>query len=266
MAFYKLTAKLSHLSFSFLKKLTNFLDAAFMGFWLGVMSEKSLDYSDELFYNGTKQYTEEKYNQSGLFEWEKVIIEKHFLKLKHILLIAAGGGRETLALSRMGFEVDSYECNPKLVEFGNLLLNRNNINKQIKYLPRNSVPGENKNYDGIIIGWGAYSLIQGNKKRLSFLSALYPFLNTETPLMISFLHVEKKTSKDKMIQNISNFFRFFSRKDKTEPGDRLVPDFIHYFTEEEIKSELTQAKFRIIDYSSIDYGCVIAGIVPRTVS
>ena len=260
MGCYKFIAKLSHSSFRFLKKLTDFLDTLFSGFWLGVMSEKSLDFSDELFYNRTKQYTEEKYNQSGLFEWEKVMIEKHFSKLRNILLIAAGGGRETLALIRMGFEVDSYECNPKLIEFGNLLLNRNNIGNQIKYLPRNSVPGENKKYDGIIVGWGAYSLIQGNKKRFSFLSGLYPFLSKETPLMISFLHVEKKTRKDKMIRNISNIFRFFNHKDKTELGDRLVPDFIHYFDEEEIKNELVQTKFRIIDFSKDEYGCVIAGI------
>jgi hypothetical protein len=260
MALYKFTAKLSHLSFRFLKNLTIFLDAAFSGFWLGVMGRRSLDYSDELFYRNTKQYTDDKYNQSGLFNWERPVIEKHFSNARTILLIAAGGGRETLALSRMGFEVDSYECNRKLIESGNELLKMNNIDNQIKYLPANSVPGKIKKYDGIIVGWGAYSLMQGSKKRRSFLADLYPFLNEETPLMISFLYVEKKTKIDKIIRNISNFFRFFLRREKTELGDRLVPDFIHYFDEEEIKNEIIQSKFRIIDYSTKDYGCLIAVI------
>ena len=83
--------------------------------------------------------------ESGLFEWEKPIIEKHFSNAKSILLIAAGGGREVLALIKMGFEVDSYECNTKLIEYGNELLQRNKIDTKIKYLPRNSVPVKLKN-------------------------------------------------------------------------------------------------------------------------
>jgi hypothetical protein len=260
MEYYKIVARLSHLSFRFLKKFTDFLDAAFSGFWLGVMSEKSLDFSDELFYKGTKSYSDDKYNLSGLFEWEKPMIEKHFSNAKSILLLAAGGGREVLALTKMGFEVDSYECNPYLIEYGNELLQKNKITNRIKYLPRNSVPGEIKKYDGIIIGWGAYSHIPGNKKRLSFLTGLYPFLHNETRLMISFIWMGTRGKKDKIIKNVSNFFRIFSKKDKTESGDRLEPDFIHYFTEEEIKSELIQSKFKVIEYFTKDYGCVIAGI------
>jgi hypothetical protein len=260
MALYKFTAKLSHLSFNFLKKLTAFLDAASSGFWLGVMSQRSLDYSDELFYKRNKNYTEDKYNLSGLFDWEKPLIQKHFSNAKTILLIAAGGGREVLALSKMGFEVDGYECNPTLLEYGNVLLQKNKIDNKIKYLERNSVPAEIKKYDGIIIGWGAYSHIPGHKKRLTFLEGLYPFMSNTTPLMISFLWTSKRNRRDKITKNFSDFFRTFSRKEKTEPGDKLEPDFIHYFSEEEIKNELTQSKFRVIDYYNTEYGCLIATI------
>jgi len=260
MDWYKFIAKLSHFSFRFLKNLTNFLDAAFSGFWLGVMSEKSLDFSDELYYNRTKSYTDEKYNQSGLFEWEKPMIQKHFSNAKSILLIAAGGGREALALNRMGFEVDSYECNPSLIEYGNALLQKNGIKNKIKYLPRNSVPDEIKKYDGIIIGWGAYSHMSGSRKRHSFLTGLYLLLHKDTRLMISFLYARERSRRDKIVKSLSNFFRIFSKKDKTELGDKLEPDFIHYFTEEEIKSELIQSNYKILDYNVKDYGCIIAGI------
>lgn len=259
MAYYKVIAKLSHSSFRFLKNLTSFLDAFFSGFWLGVMGEKSLDYSDELFYNNNPHYTDDKYNEAGLFEWEKSMIDKHFSKAKTILLIAAGGGRETLALAKLGFGVESYECNTKLIEYGNELLKKNNIPARIKYLPRNTVP-EVRNNDAIIIGWGAYSLIRGNKSRLSFLSELNPFLNKETLLMISFLWMGKRGQRDNIINGVSNFFRIFSTKHRTEPGDRLVPDFIHYFTDEEIKNEIAQSGLRIIDYYTKDYGCLIATI------
>ncbi|MCX6262025.1 MAG: hypothetical protein NTY95_14550, partial [Bacteroidia bacterium] len=160
----------------------------------------------------------------------------------------------------MGFEVDSYECNPALIEYGNALFQKNKIDNKIKYLERNSVPAEIKKHDGIIIGWGAYSHIPGHKKRLSFLEGLYPFMRNTTPLMISFLWTSKRNRRDKITKNFSDFFRTFSRKEKTEPGDKLEPDFIHYFNEEEIKNELTQSKFRVIDYYNTEYGCLIATI------
>jgi len=259
MAWYKFIAKLSLSSFEFMKRVFNLSEAVMSGFWLGIMGEKSIDYADELAYSRTEFYREEKYNQSGLYDWEKKAIQKHFTYVKTILLIAAGGGREVLALSKMGFEVDSFECNTALIESGNKLLQKNNLKNRISFLPRNSVPGEVKKYDGIIIGWGAYSLMPGKKRRLSFLTGLYPFLHEKTPLMISFIGTKTKSRKDKIIKNVSNFFRIFSWKDKTELGDRLAPDFIHYFTEEEIKSELIQSGYKVIEHSQSD-GCLIAGI------
>jgi len=272
MAWYKFVAKLSHLSFSYLERINNFnqriinfFHAVQTGFWLGVMGEKSLDYSDELIYNSTKKYREDNYNLSGLFDWEKPMIQKHFLNAKNILVIAAGGGREVVALSRMGFEVDAYECNTTLVDYATSLLQGNGIKSTIKYLPRNTVPDEIKKYDGIIIGWGAYSFITSSKKRLSFLSDLYPFLHKESSLIISFLYSKRRNKSDKVIKNVSNFFRFFSGSDTTEAGDRLVPDYMHYFTEEEIKDELTRCNYKVKDFQIMGDGCVIAGIlIPET--
>lgn len=267
MAWYKFVAKFSHLSFSclesintFNQRLINFFHAVQTGFWLGIMGDKSLDYSDDLIYNSTKFYREDKYNLSGLYEWEKPMIQKYFLKAKTIMVIAAGGGREVVALSRMGYEIDGYECNRNLVEYASGLLTKNTITNTIKYLPRNSIPTEIKKYDGIIIGWGAYSFITGSKTRLSFLSDLYPFLNKEASLLISFLYTKKRTRSDKIIKKVSDFFRFFTNRVKTEAGDRLVPDYMHYFTEEEIKEELTRCNYKVKDFQIMGDGCIIAGI------
>jgi len=260
MAYEKFIAKLSSSSLRFMTNIYNFLYAVLSGFWLGVMSEKSLDIYDELHYNHSKKYTDDNYNLSGLSKWETDRIEKYFSNAKNILLIAAGGGRETLVLSKMGFKVDSYECNATLVEYGNIFLQKHKIDNKIKHLPENSVPDEIKKYDGIIIGWGAYSHIRGTKKRISFLGRLYPFLHPEAPLMISFLTKGETGRQETIIKNVSNFFRFFTNKDKTETGDRLYSYFVHFFNEEEIKNELIKSKFRIINYYNIDYGCVIAVI------
>ncbi len=256
----KFIAKLSRSSLEFLKKTHNILDAVLSGFWLGVLSKKNIDNYTELHYNRSAKYTTDSFNLSGLHQWERNMIQKHFSGAKTILLIGAGGGRETLALSKIGFKVDSYECNPEIIEYGNRFVKNNGLNAGIKYLPVNSVPAEIKKYDGIIIGWSSYSHIQGNRSRILFLSKLFPFLSKESPLMISFLTKEEKGRQEKIIKNVSNFFRSFTRKDKTESGDRLMSYFAHFFNEEEIRNELAQANLKLIEYYNIDYGCVIARI------
>ena len=76
MSFTKLVARLSYSSLIFLKKAYNFFDAVLSGFWLGVMSEKSLDLYDEFHYNRSQKYTDDEYNLSGFSGWEKERIER----------------------------------------------------------------------------------------------------------------------------------------------------------------------------------------------
>jgi hypothetical protein len=257
MTYAKLIARISFSSLQALKKSYNFSDAILSGFWLGLMSEKSLDHYDDFHYTNSQKYYSDDYNLSGLSGWEKERLDRHFSYAKKILLIAAGGGRETYALSKLGFDVESYECNKVLVEYGNSFLIRNGINRKIKFLAKNTIPDDNIKYDGIIIGWGAYSHIRGKKSRLSFLSKLYSVLQKEAPLMISFVAKEERSRQEKIAKNISNFFRWVSGRDKTETGDRLFSYFIHFFTEEEIKQELLQSKYTVIDYYTKDYGCIV---------
>lgn len=257
----RFTTALRFASFRFLDQVHNFLYAVLSGFWLGVMSEGSLDLSDERYYSQTKKYSNDRYNSFGLFRWEEIFIRKYFSKAKNLLLIAAGGGREVLALTELGFEVDCYECNPTLIESGNLLLQKNGVKSKISYLPRNTVPNENKKYDGVIIGWAAYTHIRGHDQRLAFIKKLHQFLkNKESSLMVSFEVRRGPSEQEKVIRFISNIFRYFSRRDRIELGDRLIPIYVHYFSEEEIKKEFIQAGYIVNEYSEVDFGCIIANV------
>jgi len=244
-------------SLNFLRSAYNFTDAVLTGFWLGVMSEKTLDRYNKLHYDRGAKYIDDVYNLSGLHEWEYNRLKKFFSSAKTFLLIGAGGGRETAALRKWGTDIDSYECSEKYVEYGNDFLRRNNIDAIIKLLPVNSVPEIVKKYNGIIIGWGAYSHIQGSKNRINFLNKLSPFCVNETTLMISFLTREGTGRQDKIVRNVSNFFRHLSGRTETETGDRLYSYYAHFFIREEIESELKMAGFRMIDFYDVDYGCAI---------
>ncbi len=257
MKLYKLFVQLSHSSFSFLKRLTSFLDAFHSGFWLGVLGKKALDHSDEIHYSTNTTYVVDEYNEKGLYDWENYIVETHFTDVKTVMLIAAGGGREVLGLSRMGFRVEGYECNPVLVEYGNRLLQKNRIDSRITHLTRNTVPSEVRQYDAVIIGWGAYSHIKGGKSRIQFLKNLYPFMHPGSRLIVSFIWVKERNRRDRMIQRVSGFFGLFCRGERSEQGDKLVPNYMHYFMEDEIRTEFTQAGFRVVDYDEVRHGFII---------
>ncbi|MGM0529713.1 MAG: class I SAM-dependent methyltransferase [Bacteroidota bacterium] len=260
MGYHRFIAKMSGSSLQCMAKVYHFMNAVLTGFWLGVMGDKSLDQADDLHYQRSSKYIDDSYNKSGLFRWEKVAIEKYFSKARSILLLAAGGGRETYALSRMGFEVDSYECNKALVEYGNQFLQRNGLEATIEYLPRDTTPQEDNKYDGVIVGWGAYTHIRGSNNRISFLKKLRPFIAREGVMMISFLYAKERTRQEKIVKRVSDFFRLLCKRTKTELGDGLTSIYVHLFTEEEIRNELTQAGYKVIGFNSVDYGSIVVTV------
>lgn len=253
----KLLLKFTGWSISFLKKSYNFCDALLSGFWLGVLSKESIEEYNDLHYDTGSTYINDIYNLSGLQRWEYDMLKKHFPKAHSFLVIGAGGGRETLALAKWNRNVDSYECSKTLVEYANEFLRRNNAAASVRYLPKNNIPDTAKQYDGIIFGWGAYSHIQGRSSRISFLTGILPFCNEDTHLMISFLVREGQPARDKIIKNISNFFRIPLGRERTEQGDRLLSYFAHFFNKEEIEKEVTSAGYTLVEYSDVEYGCAV---------
>ena len=85
-----------------------------------------------------------------------------------------------------------------------------------------------------------------------------PFLKEKAPLMISFVTRRGDTKHDKIIFFVSNFFRFFRGKYRTELGDRMNYQFFHFFSEEEVISELKACDFKVVDFYNKEYGCAVS--------
>lgn len=182
MKFYKLFVRLSHFCFTFLKKLTSFLDAFHSGFWLGALGKKGIAYSDELHYRKNTIYVKDEYNEKGLYDWEQYIVENHFADVKTIMLIAAGGGREVIGLSRMGFRVDAFECNPALVEYGNKLLKNNKIESSINHLPRTRFLHKQRLTMPSLLAGGLIRILRGGRQELNSLRICKPLCIREAGL------------------------------------------------------------------------------------
>ena len=74
-----------------------FVRACFAGVWLDVLKRESLMRIGDLFYAAHKRYQDDCYNQHGLWVWEAALLERFFPKGR-LLLVGAGGGRETVEL------------------------------------------------------------------------------------------------------------------------------------------------------------------------
>ena len=244
---------------SLLEKVNLGLQTVFNGFWLGVSSYRTLHKIDEVYYNDAGIYCSVEYNKEGLRDWEREMVEKFFGDYHNLLLIGAGGGREVYGLQKMGYTVLAFECNPKLSDFGNQFLTEEGLTACINVLGRDESPKSIDKYDGIIIGWGAYMLIQGNSRRIAFLKNLRSLIKDDGKILLSFL---TKTGVNgwglRNTARIGNIFRFLLRRERLQIGDTLTPTYMHFFDEKELSDELNEADFKMLYYGKKPYGHAVA--------
>lgn len=256
---YPLSLRLYKRSSKLFNKLQTVLNASFAGFWLGILDRQVLQLADGLFYDNDAMYRDAAYNRSGLWDWEAEVIAKYFSGCESILVAGAGGGREIYALSKRGYQVDGFECNPQFVSYANQFLQQEGIDSTVILAPRDTCPNCDRLYHGAIIGWGAYTNIQGRQHRIKFLQQVRSHLEPGSPMLLSFFPRRQDSNSLKLIALISNLFAKIRRGYSIEMGDSLLPHriFVHYFSEREIKYELEQANFKLVLYQDEEYGYAV---------
>lgn len=255
-------------SLSALTAFGNLLTGAFRGVWLGILTQRQLELMDALHHMGWSaggfqpiDYSRTTYNNRGLWVWERELVTRFFSNQRPILLLAAGAGRELLALTRMGYQVDAYECNPELVAHGNRILREQGLNCTIRSIGRDECPAGPRCYGGAIVGWSAYMLIPGRERRIRLLRTIATRLEPESPLLISFFGVTSHGLEQRATYYVGNILRTLLRRPRLDLGDSLAPTFVHYFTREEIEGELAAAGFRLEAHSITGYGRAVARLI-----
>jgi hypothetical protein len=99
-----------------LRRWVRLLDSLHEGYWLGCLDHEDLTAITIRSFQQSRMYNGSEHNQSGLFPWERELIDRFFRSRSKILVAASGGGRELIALHGLGFQADGFECTPSLVE------------------------------------------------------------------------------------------------------------------------------------------------------
>lgn len=217
----------------------------FDGFWLGLLDREACYAVDIAYYRDARQYHDADYNRGGLWDWETAMVDRYFAGRRRLLVTAAGGGREVLALRRRGFDVVGFECNAELVAFANDFLRGEGVEGDLLPAPRDGCPLLEDAFDGVIVGWGAYMLIQGSDRRIDLLRRLRELLEPGAPVLLSFFVRRKNDRYYYLVRGVGNLLRVVRFAPRIEFGDALDPNFVHRFIEAEISYELSAAGFRL---------------------
>jgi hypothetical protein len=241
--------------------LTRLVRMVYIGFWLGLLTHDQLYAIGERRYSRDQRYRTDEYNKAGLWDWEKTAVDQHFTGCTKVLLAAAGGGREVIALRQRGIDVEAFESDPDLVRFANQLLQREGMVPDIQLVPWDAAPDGVRDRDGAIVGWGAYMHIRGGERRTAFLRGLRRRLSAGSPLLVSFNTRQEGSPYFRGIAAVGRVVAFLLRRDPIDVGDSLVPNYAHYFTREQMEAEMAAAGFRLISYERLEYGHAVGRAV-----
>ncbi len=227
------------------------IETFFQGFWLGLLERKDFNIITQNYFSSTGMYQEEVHNLSGFWGWEEKIVNNFFKDCRTVLVGAAGGGREVIALSKRGINVEAFECNKDLVLYCSHLLEKYDILAKIVLSAPDHVPNDLGIYDGLIIGWAGYMHIVGYENRVRFLKECHEHVKPNSPIFLSFWTRNEFYVFDFYSSRIAKFIRFLRRNNEPiEIGDTIdSPGYYHRFTKDEIEKELKEAGFLLVFYS-----------------
>lgn len=152
-------------------------------------------------YKSNKLYSKNS-QRNELYAWEAEVIATYFPSPPaHILVLAAGSGREVCRLEELGYKVTASE--PVKTFYDNLkTLNIEKVyNYSFKDFIDNYQHNVNDQFQGIIIGWGSISHLATKierKELLAFCSKICP----EGPILVSWIKPPILPSRRKAFRKI----------------------------------------------------------------
>jgi hypothetical protein len=249
--------------------------ATFQGVWLGVFDRSMLARVDEGYFKSARQtvdgqpftYVDEQYNLGGLFAWEQEAVREHFPPPPaRVVVTGAGAGREVFGLLGLGYDAVGFEPSPVLCEAGDALLNGQGHPGRLHLSERDVLPEAAGACDAVMVGWGSYMLMPGRARRVAFLRELRAVLPEGGTVLCSFNVQTPQSGYYRLIARVANAIRRVRRAEPVELGDSLIPQFVHYFTERELRGELEEGGFKVAAFAEFPYGWAIGIAHPRATS
>jgi len=210
------------------------------GLLLGLMSDEHLRRLDEHYYRRDMTYRSVAWNEHGLAGWERNAVKRSFASHSRITVVASGGGREVLALLLAGFDATGYEPHPDLHRFAQGFLAANGYPGRALPMPRDNFPYTGR-VDGVLVGWGGYSLIAPRARRVRFLSDAAATMPSGGGVLLSVFARVLHGRELQLTSRLASALRRIRGEAPIELGDTLAPNRVHVFTTAELRAEFDDA-------------------------
>ena len=211
------------------------------GAWLGLLAEDEIADLDRRYYEQAGEYRSVAWNEQGLFDWERRFVDEHLVAGQRVVVLAAGGGREVLGLLGLGFDAVGYEPHPGLLAAGNDLLAGHGHPGRLRRARRDELPPDAGEFDALVVGWGAYSLLRDRPHRVALLAAARTAMPADGVVLLSFLQRAADDRELRWTAGIANAERRVRRAEPVAVGDTLAPNRVHLFSAAEVAEEVAEA-------------------------
>jgi len=182
----------------------------------------------------------------SLDETEKYFANKYLTPGNRILVMGCGGGREAIALAKMGFEVTGVDIVPECVKIAreNTLKIHLKADFSCQDMSKLQLP-KDKKIDCIMFSALIYSLIPSRRKRIKVLKNLRTYLAPDGKIFLSFLFEKKIDRRHEGLKKL--VARITLGNLAYESGDWVEGDgeFKHYFNKDQIESETSSSGFKL---------------------
>lgn len=226
------------------------IDSLFQGLSRGLLSDGVIDRISQLSYGSGDAYVRDGWLDSGFQFWEQLVVDRYFQQ-GPILVAAAGGGREVIALVRAGFETDGFDCSTAMVEAGKRALAARGLRAGLEWAAPCQVHRFEPEYHGLIVGWNGYTYISPRHRRIAFLRELTGMAVPGAPVLISGAFAARKTLSAVWTPRIANFARRLTfRPQEFETGDFFPGRPRHEFSRSQIQREMSDAGLEFCEFFS----------------
>lgn len=237
---------------TFFWKLNIKLDTYHEAFWLSVLSKNQHERIIQKRYKGAKHYQLDENTRKGLSPWESKLAVDYVDSSSKIVMIGAGGGREVLALAKLGHDVEAYEADEGMVRYAQRFFEKENMPVKYATLEINRIP--ECRCDVFWFGWGVYTHIIGQTNRIALLKDAKERLNHHGKIVISYWAEKRLPERIDCIDRISKRIN----KRQVEKGEAFRALFWgKYYTKEQIFEEAQKAGLQVDYISEEGYGHAI---------
>ncbi|MGA9754291.1 MAG: class I SAM-dependent methyltransferase [Desulfobaccales bacterium] len=192
----------------------------------------------------------------GLHPVEQEMLEGIPLKSGRVLILGVGGGREAIALARMGFEVVGLDFSPEMVAQAQKNAARHSINLKGMVQEFSSLEVPAGSFDLMVLFAAMYSSIPTRRKRIQMLTKINRGLKPGGYFLCQFQFDPKPHINYRAISARKIFARLTGGNRDYEVGDVIWgSEFSHIFqSTDDLRDEFIEAGFEVVSLNISEPG------------